>query len=107
MWNTWAEGATVVVSHGQLGGKLTEKRYEATPKNEGRSNETSVEAQALVESEAKYVLQLKRGYYKTQAEAKKHVEFTPMKCQNSDDQKHKLKFPCYIQRKYNGQKNDD
>lgn len=37
-WTAYAEGAEVVVIHGQVGGKQTEKRYKAEPTNEGRSN---------------------------------------------------------------------
>lgn len=103
-WSCWPEGAEVVVEHGQVGGKLTQKRYTAEPKNIGRANATTAEDQAIQEAEAKVVLQLKRGYYHTIEEAAEHVEFTPMKAQNSDDYKHKLVFPCYIEPKYNGQR---
>lgn len=104
VWNVWTEGPTVVVSHGQQGGKISEKRYDASPKNEGRANATTAEQQALVEAEAKYVKQLKSGYYVTEEEAMSHIDFTPMKAQNSDDHRDKLKFPCYLQPKLNGQR---
>lgn len=104
VWNVWTEGATVIVSHGQQGGKISEKRYDASPKNEGRANATTAEQQAIVEAEAKYVKQLKSGYYVSQEEAMSHVDFTPMKAQNSDDHKEKLNFPCYLQPKLNGQR---
>lgn len=104
VWSCWAEGAEVVVEHGQVGGKLTQKRYTAEPKNVGRSNATTAEEQALVEMEAKVVKQLKSGYYHTIEEASEHVEFTPMKAHNSNDYKHKIKYPCYIEPKYNGQR---
>lgn len=103
-WTVFTESDEVVVQHGQVGGKLTEKRYKATPKNESRSNATSATEQALLEAEAKVVKQLKSGYYKTQAEAKNHTEWTPVKAQNSDDQKHKLVYPCYVEEKLNGQR---
>lgn len=101
-WSVWTEGAEVIVEHGQLGGKLTQKRYTAEPKNVGRANATTAEEQAIQEADAKVAKQLKTGYYYTIEEATDHVEFTPMKAQNSDDYKHKLKFPCYIQPKLNG-----
>lgn len=103
-WSVWTEGAEVIVEHGQQSGKLTQKRYTASPKNVGRSNETTAEEQAIQEADAKVVKQLKSGYYYSVEEASDHVEFTPMKAQNSDDYKHKLKFPCYIQPKLNGQR---
>lgn len=103
-WSVWTEGAEVIVEHGQWGGKLTQKRYTAEPKNIGRANATTAEEQAIQEADAKVVKQLKSGYYYTVEEAADHVEFTPMKAQNSDDYNHKLKFPCYIQPKLNGQR---
>jgi ATP-dependent DNA ligase len=103
-WSVWTEGAEVIVEHGQLDSKLTQKRYTAEPRNVGRANATTAEEQATQEAEAKVVKQLKSGYYHTIEEATEHVEFTPMKAQNSDDYKHKLVFPCYIQPKLNGQR---
>lgn len=103
-WSCWPEGTEVIVEHGQMGGKLTQKRYTAEPKNVGRANATTAEEQAIQEADAKVVKQLKSGYYHTIEEATDHVEFTPMKAQNSDDYKHKLVFPCYIEPKYNGQR---
>ena len=103
-WSVFTEGSEVIVEHGQQGGKLTQKRYTAEPKNVGRSNATTAEEQAIQEADAKAVKQLKTGYYKTIEEASEHVEFTPMKAQSSDDYKHKLVFPCHIQPKLNGQR---
>ena len=102
IWSCWAEGDVVVVEHGQLGGKLTQKRYKAEPKNRGRSNETSATEQAVQEAEAKVSIQLKRGYYLTQEEAMNHIDFTPMKCLDYKDQAKKVKYPCYISAKLDG-----
>ena len=98
-WSAYAEGAEVVVIHGQVGGKQTEKRYTAEPKNRGRSNATTAEEQAALEVGAKISLQTKRGYYTTQEEAMNHVDFTPMKCLDYKDQAKKVKYPCYISAK--------
>lgn len=103
-WSCWTEGPEVIVEHGQWGGKLTQKRYTAEPKNVGRANATTAEEQAIQEADAKVVKQLKSGYYYTIEEAADHVEFTPMKAQNSDDYKDKIHFPCFIQPKLNGQR---
>lgn len=102
IWSCWADGDEVVVEHGQLGGKITQKRYKAEPKNQGRSNATTAEQQAILEVQAKSTLQLKRGYYTTQEEALAHVDFTPMKCLDYKDQAKKVKFPCYISAKLDG-----
>lgn len=101
-WAAYADGAEVVVIHGQVGGKQTEKRYTAEPTNEGRSNFRDSVAQALFEVQAKIELQLKRGYYRTQEEAMNHVDFTPMLAQNSNKYQHKVVYPCYISAKFNG-----
>ena len=61
-WSCWVEGAEVVVEHGQMGGKLTQKRYTAEPKNVGRANATTAEEQAIQEADAKVVKQLKSCY---------------------------------------------
>lgn len=101
-WSAWTEGAEVVVEHGQVGGKLTQKRYTAEPKNILRSNATTAEEQSLVEMEAKVVFQLKRGYYRTIEEAENHVDFTPMKCLDYKDHSKKVKYPCYMSAKLDG-----
>lgn len=101
-WSAYAEGAEVVMIHGQVGGKQTEKRYTAEPTNEGRSNFRDSVAQALFEVQAKIELQLKRGYYRTQEVAMSHVDFTPMKCLDYKDQAKKVKYPCYISAKLDG-----
>lgn len=101
-WSAYAEGAEVVVIHGQVGGKQTEKRYTAEAKNQGRSNATTAEEQAILEVQAKISLQTKRGYYLTQEDAMNHVDFTPMKCLDYKDQAKKVKYPCYISAKLDG-----
>ena len=101
-WQCFAQGAEVVVIHGQVGGKQTEKRYTAEPKNHGKANATTAEEQAALEVQAKITLQLKRGYYPTQEEAMIHVDFTPMLAQNSNKYQHKVEYPCYISAKFNG-----
>lgn len=101
-WVCEVDGADVVVTHGQVGGKQTTKRYTAEAKNLGRSNFTTPEQQSVLEMEAKVALQLKRGYYKTEQEAMLHVEFTPQKAHSSNDYAHKIVFPCYIECKLDG-----
>lgn len=104
VWNVWTEGATVFVSHGQQGGKMTEKRYNASPKNQGRANATTAEQQAGIEAEAKYVKQLKSGYSATPEEAEAFKPFFPMKAQNYNEHAAKVKYPCIIQPKLDGQR---
>lgn len=104
IWTIFTEGPEVVVKHGKLGGKIQEKRYAADPKNEGKANATTAESQAVLEAEAKYVKQLKSGYFPSQEEALGFEEFTPMKAQAYKDHSKKIKYPCYVQPKLNGQR---
>lgn len=93
-----------VVQYGQLAGKIQSKTTKCKPKNVGRGNETTAEEQALVEAEAKFVLQQKKGYYLTQEEALAHVEYKPMTLQAFKGHKGKITYPAYIQRKLDGQR---
>lgn len=102
VWSIWVEGDSFIVKHGQLDGKMQTKRTKATAKNIGKSNETTPEQQAIVEMEAKYALQKKKGYYETKVEALNHVEFSPMKLANYDDHSTKITFPCGVQNKLDG-----
>lgn len=102
VWYCYAEGKDVVVEHGKLGGKLTEKRYTAEPKNVGKANATTAEQQAILEVEAKVTKQLKSGYFYTKEDAESFVEFTPMKAQNYNKHAGKINYPCYMQPKLDG-----
>ena len=104
VWEVNTNGSSVVVTYGQEGGKMSSRSYEAFGKNIGKSNETSPASQAHLEMESLLKKQLKKGYFFEKEDAQNHKEFTPMRAQNSDDYKHKLVFPCYIEPKYNGQR---
>ena len=104
VWSIYTDGPDVVVKHGKLGGKIQEKRYPAEPKNIGKANETTPESQAVLEAEAKYVKQLKSGYFPTKEEALDFQEFTPMKAHNYKDYAARVTYPCYMQPKLNGQR---
>ena len=104
VWSIYTDGPDVVVKHGKLCGKIQEKRYPAEPKNIGKANETTPETQAVLEAEAKYVKQLKSGYFPTKEEALDFQEFTPMKAHSYKDYAAKVTYPCYMQPKLNGQR---
>ena len=102
VWSIYTEGSEVVVKHGKLGGKVQEKRYTTEGKNQGKSNETTPEQQAGLEAEAKYVKQLKSGYFVNKEDALGFQEFTPMKAQGYKDYSHKITYPCLGQKKLDG-----
>lgn len=62
-WSVRTEGAKIIVSYGQIGGKTTEKVTTAKAKNVGKSNETTPEQQAVIEAKAKWVKQVEREDY--------------------------------------------
>lgn len=64
-WRTWAIGDTVYAEAGVHGGKLTQSSYRCTPKNVGRSNETSAPEQAKLEAQADWTKKRDRKYSET------------------------------------------
>lgn len=62
-WSVRTDGAKVIVSHGQVGGKLTEKVTIAKAKNIGKANETTPEQQAMLEAQSKWNKQVDREDY--------------------------------------------
>ena len=99
VWSIYTEGSEVVVKHGKLGGKVQEKRYTAEGKSAGRSNSTTPEQQAVLEADAKYVKQLKSGYFIEKEDALDFQEFTPMKAFGYKDFAHKITYPCLGQKR--------
>lgn len=102
VWSVTTDGSSIYVQHGKLGGKQQVKETVCEPKNVGRANETSPEAQAEIEALAKWVKQTKKGYFTTQEEALAYVSKKPMKAHDYKDYKDRVKYPCYIQAKLNG-----
>ena len=61
-WSITTAGAEVVIRHGKVGGKITEKRTTSAGKNVGRSNATTPAEQAVLEAESKWRKQIKKDY---------------------------------------------
>lgn len=99
-WRCWAEDDSVFVSSGLKDGKKAIKEYKAKPKNVGRSNETSAEEQAILESKAKWNKQLDKNYH---LDLVNYIPLeNPMLAYPYKDKKHKLEFPCHVQPKLDG-----
>ena len=62
-WSVRTEGEKIIVSHGLVGGKITDKVTKAKAKNIGKANETTPESQALLEAQAKWTYQIDREDY--------------------------------------------
>lgn len=96
------EGSKVIQESGLLDGKATTNISNCEGKNIGKANETTPEQQAISEAEAKIVAKLKEGYYKTKEEAEVDTLILPMLAKDFKDQEKNIKYPCFIQRKYDG-----
>ena len=110
-WSIYVNGNVIAVSHGQSGGAIQEtSEVIRNGKNEGRSNFTTPETQALAEAESRWLRQKKKGYVETLSVAEKgDVDQTvilggasPMLAHKYRDHSAKIKFPCYGQPKLDG-----
>lgn len=105
VWYAYTYQSSVVVHHGQLDGKLQEQRYVAEAKNQGRSNATTAEEQAIVEVEALYEDRYSNKHYREtieEAEALANDCKEPRKIQNYKDHYNKLPNRCISSIKLNG-----
>lgn len=93
----------IKVTWGVLGGKLQEKDTIINEgKNIGKSNETSISAQAELEALSTIEKQKDKGYFDTLEQAQKTRKIRPMLAKVYGDHKHKVKFPGFIQPKLDG-----
>jgi DNA ligase-1 len=98
VWSVWTEGSKIKTEYGVFNGEMQISTKEATPKNVGRSNETTAEQQAILEAQSLYQFKLDRKYSKTQEEAQEPL-LLPMLAK---DDLNKIKYPCYVQPKLDG-----
>lgn len=62
-WSVATDGPTVIVTHGLVDGKKTEKRTTSKAKNIGKVNETTPEQQAELDAKSKWNQQVQRDDY--------------------------------------------
>lgn len=94
MWRLEIDGARYRTHSGQHDGAVTTSEWTVcVGKNTGRSNATTPEQQAELEVEAKYVLQMKKGYRKTIKEAQESDRFQCMLATKFDERKDKIIGP--------------
>lgn len=99
-WSITIDGPVFTCTYGQFGGKLQSQSTTCTPRNIGRSNETSPEQQAQLEADALIAKKLKSGYSYDQS-GPTTVKL-PMKIKSYQDQLNNVKFPCFSTPKLNG-----
>jgi DNA ligase-1 len=98
-WRTWADGDCLYTEHGMVGGALQTSCKQCIPKNVGKKNATTPEAQAIFESEALHKFKLERKYSLTPEEAQMPL-LLPMLAHKYDKKKHKGTY--FIQPKLDG-----
>lgn len=110
-WKIRVEGSTIITEWGAQGDKgQTTQDVIKEGKNQGRSNETTKEEQAIAEAKAKWQKRRDKEYRETIAEAKgmsseKTAEaggYLPMLAQKYTEQKKKVIWPVYTQAKLDG-----
>lgn len=97
MWWMEQDGSRYRVSSGQLDGQVTTSAWtQAAPKNVGRANETSAEAQATAEVEAAYTLKGKKGYLPTIEAATNSDRFQCMLAEKYEDRFEEIDFSVEV-----------
>ena len=102
-WTMNIDGDKFYAVKGLVEGKKTEDKPRiATPKNVGRSNETTAIAQARFEAQAKWQKKIDSGYAVSEEGAKVKKFFEPMLALSYDDRKNEIVYPVYAQPKLDG-----
>jgi DNA ligase-1 len=102
-WTVNINNDTFWTEQGQVDGKIVvNKPTFTTPKNEGRSNATTAEEQAILEAQAKWTKQTDKGYVERIEDVHKITLYTPMLAQKFEDRSAELEFPLFTQPKLDG-----
>jgi len=100
-WTIEVKGNLYRTISGQTDGeKITNKWTDCDIKNEGRSNATTPEEQAIKEAEAKRKKKLESGYFESIKDINKVQYFEPMLAQKYED--HDINYPVLSQPKLDG-----
>ena len=104
-WTMHIDGASFYAVKGLVEGKkTTDKATTTIAKNVGRSNETTPEAQAELQAQAKFQKKLDSGYALNEIDAQKKKFYEPMLAHNFKDRQDELvgNYPVYSQPKLDG-----
>jgi DNA ligase-1 len=99
-WSVTTDGADVVITHGQEGGKLQESRTTSAGKNLGKANETSPSEQAILESRSKWNKQIDKGYAESESGIPNST--LPNLAHSYQKRSHDVKWPCHALLKFDG-----
>ena len=95
----------IEVEHGyQDGKKQLDSRYVGEGKNLGKSNETTPYEQACSEAQSSWKSQIDSGYAESESEISDTNSgmFLPMLAQSYDKHSKKIKYPAFVQPKFDG-----
>lgn len=109
-WQIFVEGPETYTKFGPTDGTIqTSARETAIPKNEGKSNATTAEEQAVLDAESKWRKKLSSGYVRTLEEigagtvdASIQGGIFPMLAKSYRKDGHKIAFPAFAQPKLDG-----
>lgn len=103
VWTITVDGPSFFTEEGLLNGKFTKSTPTiCEPKNPGKKNATTAEAQAAKEAQAKWQKKLDKGYKHNLAEIDEVSFFEPMLAKDWNDYNSKVSFPLYSQPKLDG-----
>ncbi|MEQ8308029.1 MAG: hypothetical protein RIA09_15845 [Hoeflea sp.] len=92
-WTVVRDGADYSIHTGIEGGSITESKWTTcSPKNVGRSNETTAEEQCMAEIESLFAKKLKTGYFENVEDVDSGTALFPMLAFRYDDLKKGLPF---------------
>jgi DNA ligase-1 len=96
-------GPGIIYRDGLEDGKLKDWMYKASkPMNIGKSNETTAEQQAALMLDAEIGIKLRNNYFYSIEEARSNKLFLPMLADKYEKRAAKLKYPLFVQPKYDG-----
>lgn len=99
VWEVKCLGDTITVITGYIDGKKTEHTTKVIQKNIGRSNETSLEQQAILEAQSKWKKKKDMGFHE---KGQTNDVILPMLALDFNKRGKDIKFPCYVQPKVDG-----
>jgi len=102
--HVYTEGSILIQESGLVEGSLVKHVSTCTPKNIGKTNETTDIQQAVLEATSKVESKMSEGYFETIVQAKNNEVILPMlaKDYKKEIKGHIIEYPLYVQPKLDG-----
>jgi DNA ligase-1 len=101
-WTIKTDGASIITEYGEIDGKKQIACKVATPKNVGKSNETTAVEQAILEAQSMHKHRLERKYSLSPETAEEELVFLPMLAHEFEKHKSHVSYPVFVQPKLDG-----